>query len=98
MHSYDVVSDESVDRVCNANHRIGALNGKVVGFCADKAKSNRMENVKRVADTEVNDVEQAEEKKLDIENVDVDKDAKLVRAAIKSHLNEQGRIGLRGLD
>merc|ERR1712013_269966 len=107
LNSYDIVSDKSVDRVCNANHRIGALNEKVVDFCEEKAESNRIENVvdiKRLADVvaEVDEVkddvveeeekQSNEEENVNVESIGIVKDARIVRAAIKSHLNEKGRI------
>jgi len=110
LNSYDIVSDETVDKICESNHKIGKFNGKIIDFCDDKANKNKIENQYDIKKMDQNNdenenIEQIhdEEKKEELDEDDIDqneivRDAKFVRNTIRDNLNEKGQIGNDKID
>merc|ERR1712154_291974 len=85
----------TVNKICDADHRFGKLNGKIAEICDKKAEENQIEKVYEIQEiTNCNDC--FEEKKCldpEHETAVLTGDAKFVQLQIKQRINERGQIG-----
>mmetsp|Transcript_58764 Transcript_58764/g.93413 ORF Transcript_58764/g.93413 Transcript_58764/m.93413 type:complete len:273 (-) Transcript_58764:617-1435(-) len=107
LSSYNVISEKTVDKVCESNHEIGKVNEKIIEFCQHKAEENKIENQYHIK--KLNDEQQEEQKEdesdqeeqgnvLDINEIAIVKDAKFVQQTVIDNLNEHGKIKKNDID
>eukprot|EP01083_Nonionella_stella_P065517 171747_1 len=99
LNSFDIVSDQTVDAICESNHKIGKMNAKIIDFCDENAEKNKIENEYNIKKLQINDDEKEKEQEEKVDQVEMDvnqlqivKQAEFVRNVLRSNLNEKGQI------